>query len=81
MVSTNFDGTNANTANWTTVPGLTYAAGTGSFYPNATTNSGTVNLNTVNILNGYSGNFFIAFKYFGNTTYNSDIYVDDILVQ
>ena len=81
MVSTNFDGTNANTANWTAVPGLTYAAGTGSFYPNGTINSGTVNLNTVNILNGYSGNFFVAFKYYGNTTYNSDIYVDDILVQ
>lgn len=80
-VSTDFNGANANTANWTAVPGGLYAAGTGSFYPSATTASGTIPLNTVPILTGYSGNFFVAFKYTGSTTYNSDIYVDDIIVQ
>jgi hypothetical protein len=80
-VSTNFDGTNANNANWTALSGATYAAGTGSFYPNATISSGAIALNSVSILSGYTGNFFVAFKYSGNTTYNSDIYVDDVIVQ
>ncbi|MBK9284438.1 MAG: choice-of-anchor J domain-containing protein [Sphingobacteriaceae bacterium] len=81
LVSTDFTGNNANTANWTPVVGAVYAAGTGSFYPNATTNSGVLTLSNTSILNGYSGNFFVAFKYTGSTTYNSDIYVDDVIVQ
>jgi hypothetical protein len=79
-ISTNFNGSNVTTANWTPITSATYANGTGSFYTSMV-NSGTVNLNTVSILSGYSGNFHLAFKYSGTSTLNSNIYVDDIIVQ
>ncbi len=79
-VSTNFNGLNFGTANWTPVSAA-YTNGTGSFYPTAITSSGIVTLNSISILSGYTGNFFVAFKHYGNTTYNSNIYLDDILVQ
>lgn len=80
-VSTNFDGTNFATANWTAVSTAAYSSGTGSSYPTGITPSGTINLNSISILSGYSGNFFVAFKYTGNQTYTSNLYLDDIIVQ
>jgi hypothetical protein len=80
-VSTNYDGTNLNTANWTAVP-ASYANGTGNFYPNGSTNSGTITLNSIGILSGYSGNFFVGFKYTGTAgSFDSNIYLDNVLVQ
>jgi hypothetical protein len=82
-VSTNFNGLNLTTANWTSISSALYANGTGPYYTGATgmKSSGIVNLNSIGILSGYTGNFCIAFKYTGNTIYNSDIYLDDIVVQ
>jgi hypothetical protein len=82
-VSTNFNGTNFTTANWTPITSATYANGTGGFYTGTAGlyNSGTINLNTISILNGYSGNFFVAWKHYGNTTHNSNIYLDDVVIQ
>lgn len=82
-VSTDFNGLNFATANWTPITGATYANGTGGFYTGAAGlyNSGTINLNTISILNSYSGNFFVAWKYVGSATYNSNIYLDDIVIQ
>jgi len=81
FVSTNFDGTNLTTANWTAVS-ANYANGTGSFYPNGSTNSGVINLNSISILNGYSGNFFVAFKYKGKAgVHDSNIFLDNIRIE
>jgi hypothetical protein len=83
-VSTDFNGSNFSTANWTPVTTATYANGSGSYYSGASglTSSGTINLNSISILNGYSGNFFVAWKYTGSDpAYTSNIYLDDILIQ
>ncbi len=80
-ISTDFDGTNLLTANWTAVS-ANYANGTGSFYPNGKTNSGVINLSSISILSGYTGNFFIAFKHKGKAgVHDSNIYLDNITVQ
>lgn len=84
-VSTNFDGTNFSTANWTAINNATYNnTGSGAYYTGSAglISSGTINLNSISILNGYSGNFFIAWKYVGSDpSYTSNIYLDDIIVQ
>lgn len=82
-VSTNFNGRNFVTANWTKVTAAAYADGTGSQYtgPSGMKLSGTIPLNTISILNNYSGSFCVAFKYSGTSQYNSTIYLDDIKVQ
>ncbi|MBL7933392.1 MAG: choice-of-anchor J domain-containing protein [Bacteroidia bacterium] len=82
-VSTNFNGKNFISANWTKVSSALYADGTGSQYtgPAGLKASGSIPLQSISILNGYSGNFCIAFKYNGTSQHNSTIYLDDIKVQ
>jgi hypothetical protein len=85
-VSTNFDGKNFSTANWTAISSATYPDGTptNGYYTGSAglISSGTINLKTISILSGYSGNFFIAWKYVGSDpNFTSNIYLDDIIVQ
>ena len=82
-VSTNFNGTNFETANWTAITAASYVDGTGAQYSGAAgmKPSGSINLNSIGILNGYSGNFFVAFKHVGTPAYNSDIFLDDVVIQ
>ncbi len=83
FVSTNFNGKNFYTANWTKINSASYADGSGSQYtgPTGMKSSGNISLQSVGILNGYSGSFCIAFRYVGSPAYNSTIYLDDIRVQ
>lgn len=82
-VSTNFNGSNFSSANWTPITSANYADGNGSQYtgPFGLKASGTITLNSMALFNNYSGTFFIAFKHMGSTAFNSDIYLDDIVVQ
>lgn len=82
-ISTNFNGKNFVSANWTKITSAQYADGTGSQYtgPAGMKSSGTIPLSSISILNGYSGSFCIAFKYSGTAQYNSTLYIDDIKIQ
>jgi len=78
-VSTNFNGSNAATANWTQVNGATIAGQTDA--SGAWVNSGSVSLDSA-LPSGYSGNFVVGFKYTGNSQTNqTTIYrIDNVQV-
>lgn len=82
-VATNFNGKNFYDANWTKLSSLLYADGSGSQYtgPLGMKASGTLHLNTLDLLKGYTGTFCIAFRYYGTSYYNSSIYIDDVSVR
>jgi len=80
-ISKNFDGKNLSASTtWTAVSTASIAPLTGTNF--VWVNSGTIDLSTYLPI-GYTGNYFIAFKYYGSKLngYTTNFYLDDILVQ
>lgn len=79
FVSTNYNGLNLVTANWTEVP-CTYA--TPSTADQTWVNSGPIDLSTV-LPTGYSGSFVVGFRYSGNGTtgQTTNFIIDDVAIQ
>jgi hypothetical protein len=75
-VSTDFDGSNAATANWVKITNATIANSTHA--NNAWVNSGNINISDY-VPSGYAGNFFVGFRYEGNVAENktANFRVDD----
>ncbi|MBM3404056.1 MAG: DUF5017 domain-containing protein [Bacteroidetes bacterium] len=78
LISTDFNGSNISGATWTTIP----ATLAGSANPNYEwVPSGDISLAPY-LPSGYTGTFFIAFKYAGDKTNNTTSYcVDEINIQ
>lgn len=66
-VSTNFNGSNVATANWTQVTGASIAGQADA--DGAWVNSGSIGLSSF-LPSGYTGNFVVGFKYTGNSQTN-----------
>ncbi len=76
MISTNYTSGSPATATWTTIPGFTIPAGNTTGLQTA----GTVNLTSI-LPPSYTGTFRIAFKHYGlKGTYDSNVYIDNILI-
>jgi hypothetical protein len=82
-LSTDFNGLNFTTANWTPLKTAVYAGATDPYYTGATglISSGNIDLSSQDILKNHQGNFFIAFRYAGTPNHTTNIYLDDVLVQ
>jgi hypothetical protein len=83
FISTNFNGSNFGSANWTAITTASLANGSEGNYtgPAGMKSSGDIQLSALPLLAGYSGNFFIAFRYFGNSKFDSNVYLDDLSVK
>ncbi len=80
-ISKSFDGKNLTAANtWTNITNAVIAPLNSA--QNAWVNSGTINLASYLPAN-YTGNYFIAFKYYGNkpSGFTTSYYLDDVLIQ
>jgi hypothetical protein len=82
-ISTDFNGNNFTAANWLAVPGASYTTGADGSYTGATgmKTSGVIKLSTIPMFSNYSGNLFVAFKYSGTPSFDSNIYLDDVVVE
>jgi hypothetical protein len=82
-VSTDFNGLNFADANWTALNGVTYADNSSTPYTGSAglMPSGTVDLSQTSLLNGFTGNFFVAWRYSGSPKYDSNLYLDDIAIE
>lgn len=82
-LSTDFDGTNLKTANWTALDQADYAGSSDGNYTGAggLRSSGIINLNTIPLLKNHSGTFCLAFKYSGGPGHDTNIYLDDLVVE
>ncbi len=81
LISKNFDGKNLTAANtWTNITNAVIAPLNSA--QNVWVNSGTINLASY-LSSGYAGNYFIAFKYYGNKPggFTTSYYLDDVLIQ
>jgi hypothetical protein len=83
FVSTNFNGQNFKTANWTLLPGAVYAGGSDGNYSGSggLRSSGEIDLKEMPLFSGFTGNFFVAFRYSGEPGFDSNVYLDDVVVQ
>jgi hypothetical protein len=81
FVSTNFNGSNASTANWTEITGATFAnSPTHSF--NTWVPSGQIPLDGF-LPDGYTGSFVVAFRYTGSgpNGQTTNYRIDDVVIQ
>lgn len=83
FISTNYNGKNFATANWTKIEAVVLANSTDVNYtgPLGLKNSGVIDLKGLLLLQSYSGNFFVAFRYAGDPAHTSNFYIDDVLVE
>jgi hypothetical protein len=81
-VCTDLNGKNMNTANWVPVKNAVYISAADGSYSGSggLRSSGEIQLKDIPILYGYSGNFFVGFKYQGEPGFDTNIYLDDVVV-
>lgn len=83
-VSTDFDGQNLKTANWVAITQAAYAGSTDGNYngPGGMKSSGIINLHELPLLkSAQQQTFCIAFKYTGEPGFDSNVYLDDVVVK
>ena len=83
FVSTDFNGSNFATANWTLLPGAVYAGGGSGNYSGAAgmISSGEIPLSEMPLFKNFTGSFFVAFRYSGNQKYDSNVFLDDVVIE
>ena len=83
FVSTDFDGKNLATANWTALTQAVYAGMSDGNYngPGGLKSSGEIPLSNIPLLAKGSGTFCLAFKYTGEPGFDTNVYVDDVVVK
>jgi hypothetical protein len=81
-ISNDFNGSNFKTANWTVLAASYAAYGDENYSGSAgLKSSGEIKLSDISIFSGYTGSFSLAFRYSGNAVYDSNIYLDDVVVK
>jgi hypothetical protein len=82
-ICTNLDGTNMSSANWTPISTAVYITDSDGSYSGAggLRSSGEIELKNIPLLSGYTGVFFVGFKYQGEPGFDTNIYLDDVIVR
>jgi hypothetical protein len=71
-----------STANWTPLDGATYISNADGSYSGygGLRSSGEIILKDLPLFSGYEGTFFIAFRYTGEPGFDTNIYLDDVVI-
>jgi hypothetical protein len=82
-VSTDFNGQNFKTANWIALTGAVYAGSSDGNYSGSggLRSSGEIRLKDLALFSGYTGQFFVAFRYSGEPGFDTNVYLDDVVIQ
>jgi hypothetical protein len=82
FISTDYNGSNFSTANWSKIESASYASASDVNYtgPLGLKSSGEILLKTISPLQSYQGTFVIGFRYSGDAAHTSNFYLDDVMV-